>query len=53
MNKDKEVYHHSNWLCSFGWTGGFYLRDDCNIITKYSSNLGAYGIYELPNGIKA
>ncbi len=31
QNKQKEVYHYSDYLCCFGWGAGFYLRDNCNL----------------------
>ena len=53
LRKDKEVYHRSDFLCSFGCGCGFTLTDDCNIKIDNWSDLGHRGYYELPNGIKA
>ena len=47
MDKTKEVYHHSTYLCSFG-VDGFAV---CNNNNNYSY-LGNNGYYELPEGIK-
>ena len=53
MNKSFEVYYDKDRLTSIGGGGGFVIKDDCNINTNSYSNLGLYGYYELPQGIKA
>ena len=51
MKKDKEIYHNSNWLCSFGFISGFSIENECNTKIYSHSSLGWNGIYELPEGI--
>ena len=31
LDREREVYHHSNWLCNFGGNDGFFILNDCNI----------------------
>ncbi len=49
LDKTKEVYHNSSYMCSFGEDGGFRVY---NNNSSNCSNLGNNGYYELPEGIK-
>ena len=52
LNKNEKVNHNSDYLCDFRDTCGLTLINDCNLNSISYSNLGAYGNYELPNGVK-
>jgi len=50
LNKTKEVYHNSSYLCSFGDDYGFIVYNN-NTSSNYSS-LGDNEYYEIPAGIQ-
>ena len=41
IRKDKEVYHHSSYLSTFGGGHDLNIRDDCNVNTNSYSDLGS------------
>ena len=38
-DKEEEVYHYKDYLCSFGWND-LFIDNDCNINYKSWSDLG-------------
>ena len=52
MNKEYEVAHDKEILCSIGGDGGFVIKNNCNINNNSCSNLGYDESYELPDGIQ-